>query len=123
MARQYCRRVGYGTYLCYEQTHQGVEVDGCLVGEINRLNNEGIKTIGCCCGHGRQQGYIQVAPDNVEEMLKRKYQQIEIDDHGNGEWCFVPKTSLPKPCEVAVYAEDCNDCGFCDSALNGEGID
>lgn len=116
MARLYCRKVGYGTYLCYEQTRQDVEVDGCLVGEINRLNNEGVKTIGCCCGHGRRQGYIQVAPDSVAEMLKREYQQIEVDNYGNGEWCFKPKTALPKPagCTISEYAESCGECGFCD---------
>lgn len=121
MARVHCRKVGYGSYECYEQTMHGFDVDGCLVGEINRLNNNGIKTIGCCCGHGRRQGYIQVAPDSVAEMLKREYQQIEVDNHGNGKWCFVPKTSLPKPCEVAGYVEDCNDCGFCKAAQAGEG--
>ena len=35
----YCKYVGFGTYDCYESTKYGFDVDGCLVGEINRLNN------------------------------------------------------------------------------------
>ena len=30
-----------------------VRVDGCLNYVISNLNAMGIKTLGCCCGHGR----------------------------------------------------------------------
>jgi hypothetical protein len=29
-----------------------VEIDACLADEIGALNAAGIRTIGCCCGHG-----------------------------------------------------------------------
>ena len=90
MARLHCRNVGFGTYNCYEDTKNGIGVDSCLVGEINRINNQGIETIGCCCGHGIRGGYIQVAPEYVKRMEEMGYE-------GEGtEWCFKPKTSLPR---------------------------
>jgi hypothetical protein len=90
-----CENVRFGSYDCYEPTIYGFEVDGCLVGEINRLNNNGIKTIGCCCGHGKKQGYIQVSPEFIETMKELGYEQLPLDESGNGEWCFKPKTVLP----------------------------
>jgi len=90
-----CINVGFGSYDCYEQTIDDVSVDSCLVGEINRLNNEGITTIGCCCGHGKKQGYIQVTPSHIEKMISLGYKQLSVDEYGNGGWCFKPKTVLP----------------------------
>jgi hypothetical protein len=90
-----CGEVKFGSYDCYESTKYGFDVDGCLVSEINRLNNLGIKTIGCCCGHGRKQGYIQVSPESIEDMKNFGYEQLPVDENGNGEWCFKPKTLLP----------------------------
>lgn len=90
-----CKNIGFGSYDCYEQTMNDVSVDGCLVGEINHLNNLGITTIGCCCGHGKRQGYIQVTPLHIEKMINLEYEQLPLDENGNGEWCFKPKTILP----------------------------
>lgn len=90
-----CKGVSFGSYDCYENTINGVPVDGCLVGEVNKLVNSGIKTIGCCCGHSKKQGYIQVAPESVEDMKNLGYEQLPLDENGNGAWCFKPKTALP----------------------------
>ena len=101
MAQIHCRHVEFGTYECYDETKLGFCVDFCLVPEINRLNEvEGIKTVGCCCGHGRQEGYIQVAPEWLVKMKELGYEQLPLDSDGNGHWCFKPKTSLPKPSTV-----------------------
>ena len=91
----HCTNIYFGSYYCYKETKYGFDVDGCLVKEINKLNSDGIKTIGCCCGHGRKQGYIQVAPEFVSKMLKFRYEQLPIDKNGDGQWCFKPKTILP----------------------------
>ena len=102
MARLHCRNVGFGTYDCYEATKYGVDVDSCLVGEINRLNNQGIKTIGCCCGHGLRGGYIQVTPTDVDKMLEMGYE-------AEGEkWCFKPRTSTP-PARDTNHLVDVNN--------------
>jgi hypothetical protein len=92
LEKLWCQKVEFGSYTCYEDTQYGFAVDSCLVYEVNELNSDGIKTIGCCCGHGRQQGYIQVAPESVGEMLNMGYERLPIDEHGNGQWCFIPKT-------------------------------
>lgn len=97
MARLHCRSVGFGTYECIDVTKENITVDYCLSPEIQRLRNDGIETIGCCCGHGRLQGYIQVDPKFVETMKQNGYKQLPLDKFGNGHWCFKPKTSLPKP--------------------------
>lgn len=90
-----CKNVSFGSYDCYEDTMNSVSVDGCLIGEVNKLLDNGINTIGCCCGHGKKQGYIQVSPDDIETMKKLEYEQLPIDVDGNGQWCFKPKTVLP----------------------------
>ena len=69
--------------------------DLCLEHEIRALNFEhGIKTIGSCCGHAKQEPYIQVAPENVQRMRELGYDEIPPDEYGNGLWCFAPKTDL-----------------------------
>jgi hypothetical protein len=46
----------YGTYkwvdVINKQQSQRVKVDACIADEIQELNNKGIVTLGCCCGHG-----------------------------------------------------------------------
>lgn len=34
------------------QNKKRVVVDACIADEIQTLNNQGVITIGCCCGHG-----------------------------------------------------------------------
>lgn len=87
-----CKQIQFGSYDCYVQTKYGFDVDKCLIDEINKLNDFGIKTIGCCCGHDKKQGFIQVSPEYVNTMINLGYQQLPIDEHGNGLWCFKPKT-------------------------------
>jgi hypothetical protein len=97
MARLHCRGVEFGSYACTGAIKgSDITVDYCLVPEINRLNNAGIKTIGCCCGHGRRVGYIQVDPLCLESMREHGYVELPIDENGNGHWCFKPKTSVPE---------------------------
>lgn len=49
--------------MCYHGTHrivsvinqqssQRVKVDACIADEIQKLNDKGIITLGCCCSHG-----------------------------------------------------------------------
>ena len=35
------------------QNKNVVTVDACIADEVQMLNNEGIKTLGSCCGHGK----------------------------------------------------------------------
>lgn len=47
----------YGTYklvnvINRDQNKKRILVDACIADEIQDLNNNGIITLGCCCGHG-----------------------------------------------------------------------
>lgn len=86
----------FGTYRCYV-TVPGYDIccDKCLATEIRMLNDIGIKTIGCCCGHGEGNGYIQVSPEYVDKMKRLSYTERKPDSNGNGPWCFIPKSILP----------------------------
>ena len=69
--------------------------DTCLQDEIHELiYKHGIWTIGSCCGHGIKQPYIQVSPKYVQKMHELNYEQLPVDENGNGQWCFLPKTDL-----------------------------
>lgn len=87
-----CENVPFGSYACYETIEElNICVDKCLVKEIKELNEMGIKTIGCCCGHRRLQGFIQVQRNYVSKMKELGYEQIPVDKNGHGKWCFKPK--------------------------------
>lgn len=48
----------YGTYenvrvINPNQNKRIVVVDACIAGEIQELNDKGIITLSCCCGHGK----------------------------------------------------------------------
>lgn len=47
----------HGTYktvkVINSQNHKIVKVDACIADEIQFLNDCGVVTLGCCCGHGR----------------------------------------------------------------------
>lgn len=94
---QKCQDVGFGSYDCYVSIPgYDISCDKCLATEIRILNDLGIKTVGCCCGHFRTQGYIQVAPEYAERMELLGYQRLSEQRDGTGKWCFVPKSVLLK---------------------------
>ena len=75
-----------------------VLVDECLAEEIESLWAQGIKTTGCCCGHGRVLGYIGVTDDCIDKMYELGYQNYIFPDEY--EWggvdrkdSFIPKTT------------------------------
>lgn len=74
---------------------ESICVDTCLQNEIQDLiRKHRIWTVGSCCGHGVEQGFIQVAENCVEKMLELGYEPLALDRFGNGKNCFVPKTCL-----------------------------
>lgn len=96
-----------GEYKCYvpliESRGPGnepnvISVDTCLQHEIYELRHEhNVNTIGCCCGHGRKQAYIQVSPQSVQKMHELGYEQLPELEDGQGKWCFKPKTYFLQP--------------------------
>ena len=91
----HCLSVDFGSYTCYTKVPgYNIYCDKCLATEIRMLNDMGIKTVGCCCGHQRKQGYVQVAPEYVQRMVELGYQQLPETGDGCGKWCFAPKSVL-----------------------------
>lgn len=73
-------------------------VDTCLQPEIHELIfKHNVNTIGCCCGHGRKQAYIQVSPQSVQKMHDLGYEPLPESEDGQGKWCFKPKTYFLEP--------------------------
>ena len=53
------------------------EIDRCLVPLIMALNRGGVRTRGCCCGHGEQRGYIVLADGRELVIFDPSMEDIE----------------------------------------------
>ncbi len=97
-----CKKSPIGDHKCYADIRfseqSGIKpicVDTCLQPEIYELiRKHNVHTIGCCCGHGKEDGYIQVAPEYVQKMHELGYEPYPEKEDGQGKWCFYPKTEL-----------------------------
>lgn len=71
-----------------------VAIDKCLLPEILDLWEHGIKTTGCCCGHGNGEPYIGVDSDDIQKMKDLgymvRYNECRIEDEDS----FIPKTKF-----------------------------
>lgn len=103
-----CKDIDFGTYKCSytiylpwlckylwedesERRPKKVCIDKCLLPEILDLWEKGIRTTGCCCGHGsREKAYIGVYSEDVQKMKDLGYSTFEY----SYEKCFCPKTEL-----------------------------
>lgn len=86
-----------GTYKCcvhaFTSGGKDVYVDKCLLEEIKSLVDSGVVTLGCCCGHGRVHGYIQVDHRSISKMNELGYERLW---NSFGSIAFLPKTRCPK---------------------------
>lgn len=74
------------TYNCDSKKYKtNILVDECLADEIESLWNKGIRTAGCCCGHGKYLGFINVYQDDIEKMEHLGYQHYIFEDDFGGE--------------------------------------
>lgn len=46
-----------------------IAVDACLAPLVQMLNNYGVRTIGCCCGHGQAEGNVLYEQDGQQHTL------------------------------------------------------
>ena len=97
-----------GEYMCHvkitfsaQSGRKPICVDTCLQHEVHELIfKHNVNTIGCCCGHGKKEAYIQVSPQSVQKMHDLGYEPLPEQENGQGKWCFKPKTYfLPKEVE------------------------
>lgn len=107
-----CKDVGFQNYLCTygidlpwlvtDPTEPdrpprigGASVDKCLLPEILKLWEMGIKTTGCCCGHGHSDlSYIGVLPEYIPRMKELGYKVHFNKCRPGDEDSFIPKTKL-----------------------------
>lgn len=100
-----CDDIHVGTYECaYNiqtpwRSDDGVAhfiaVDKCLLPEIIRLWEAGIRTTGCCCGHGdAETAFIGVRADFIPKMKEMGYKVFHNKYRPNDEDSFIPKTVL-----------------------------
>ncbi len=53
-------------------------VDGCIANEISEIVDKGVRTIECCCGHGRDEiAYITVEKESIQRMIDLGYTQTK----------------------------------------------
>lgn len=72
-----------------------VNIDKCLLPEILQLWEQGIKTTGCCCGHGNtNMAYIGVVFEDIDRMKSMGYTVAFNPCRPNDEDSFYPKTVL-----------------------------
>lgn len=83
-----CSDIKYGTFDCAynimlpyfvagEEPTKYVCIDKCLLREILSLWEMGIKTTGCCCGHGnKDNAFIGVLPYYIPHMKKTWLQSV-----------------------------------------------
>lgn len=90
-------------YMCqvYKQpnwSNKPIAFDACLGSELIHLWNNGIKTIGCCCGnhldcYQNDMSYIQVSEEYIDKMLDMGY-NLRYNHLLEVQNCFIPKTEL-----------------------------
>lgn len=107
-----CKDIRFGTYDCaynimlpYKVTDptepnkpsfgKYIAVDKCLLPEILSLWEMGIKTTGCCCGHGHaDMAFIGVKPEFIQRMKEIGYEVHFNSCRPEDEDSFIPKTKL-----------------------------
>lgn len=78
-----------------EYKNYPIGIDSCIVDEIRELWSKGIRTCGCCCGHGYNLGYIEVEDEDIEKMEQMGYCHYIYPKMFGGvdrKEAFIPKT-------------------------------
>lgn len=51
-----------------------VAVDACIADYVQRMNDQGVITVGCCCGHGKGRPVVLVAAESVPLLAQLGYE-------------------------------------------------
>lgn len=100
-----CSDVGFGTYNCaynimppfktgFNNEYKYVAIDKCLLKEVISLWEKGIRTTGCCCGHGKLEPFIGVEFDDIQKMKDLGYKVQFNKYRPNDDDSFYPKTII-----------------------------
>lgn len=58
-----------------------ISIDRCILDEIKHLWSLGIHTRGCCCGHNKVSGMINVADESIGIMFELGYKEYPNPAH------------------------------------------
>ncbi|MDO4562196.1 MAG: hypothetical protein Q4C12_00020 [Clostridia bacterium] len=101
-----CNEINYGTYDCAYNImppfktgtfpeFRYVAIDKCLLKEVIDLWEQGIKTTGCCCGHGnKDMAFIGARFEDIDKMKSLGYKVHFNKCRPDDEDSFIPKTIL-----------------------------
>lgn len=88
---------------------RNIRVDGCMAEKIVRLNELGVVTLGCCCGHGRYPTTIIVKSSSgtiydscSAVIVPRTRNFYKTDDDG---FYYLPELSEPLSSKESVRGE------------------
>jgi hypothetical protein len=70
-------------------------IDKCLVSEVKQLWAAGVRTTGCCCGHGVATPYIGVIEAHISAMKRLGYEATPNNCRPDAKDSFYPKTKMP----------------------------
>jgi hypothetical protein len=62
-----------------------VHVDECIADFIELLNRYGIRTLGCCCGHNKNQAEVIISLDNIKMWNLGEEMRIAIKFNPRGD--------------------------------------
>ena len=97
-----CKDVEFGTSKCAYFIHVPFgnrsckNIDKCMLPEVLDLWEKGIRTTGCCCGHGRREPFIGVYFDDIEKMKSLGYKVQFNPVRPRDEDSFYPKTVISR---------------------------
>lgn len=73
-----------------------IGVDACIADLVQEMNNRGIITTGCCCGHGKDTGWVQIDPISEDLLIRYGYNYecvqisyLDIQDNPYTEPCLI----------------------------------
>ena len=73
----------------------GICVDRCMVSRIIDLWKAGIRTYGCCCGHGDISGFINIDEADFEKAMELGWEQYHFEDQPDRKDTIFAKKSYP----------------------------
>lgn len=95
-----CTDISFASYNCAYNimppwVDKYVAIDKCLMREILDLWEMGIKTTGCCCGHGRNgMQFIGVEEEYALQMHNMGYKDSYNPHNPTSLTTFIPKTKV-----------------------------
>lgn len=77
------------------EKRETVCIDACIIPEIKYLWSLCIETMGCCCGHHLDHGYVFVHEDDIGRMENLRYKHYRLpDDNGRNDRFYLKTIEL-----------------------------